>query len=77
MIAVLDTTGLLVAYHSWEEWREDRRRDALAEPLPPPPPLAPSCGHCWGQARIFAPARNGEGLVPSPCPVCEGTGTVR
>ena len=36
-------------------------------------PWAP-CPTCWGQRRIFAPAANGEGLIPHPCPVCLGRG---
>lgn len=77
MFAVIDPpTGLLVAYTSWVDWREDRRREVA----PPPAPLLPAgrgfCAVCWGQGRIHAPARNGEGLVPSPCRTCGGTGIV-
>ena len=77
MIAVLSRTGLPVAYPSWTEWRAERLREAAE----PPPPLVPAgsvfCAHCWGQARLLTPARNGEGLIPAPCPVCAGTGVVR
>lgn len=76
MFAVLEPTGLLVAYESWDEWRDERRREAAAEPAPLCPRDVVFCAHCWGQARIWAPARNGEGLVPAPCPACAGTGLV-
>lgn len=76
MFAVLDTTGLLVAYDSWCDWREDKRREADIPPAPLCPTGASFCAHCWGQARIYAPARNGEGLIPTPCHVCRGTGVV-
>lgn len=77
MFAVLDPTGLLVAYESWCDWREDRRRDATTEPLPLVAAGTSFCAHCWGQGRVYAPARNGEGLVPAPCPVCDASGAVR
>ncbi len=77
MFAVLDRTGLLVAYDSWDEWRDECRAAATQEPAPLCACDVVFCAHCWGQARILSPARNGEGLVPRPCPTCAGTGVVR
>jgi hypothetical protein len=76
MFAVLDPTGLLVAYENWDSWRDERR----AVSTQPPPPLVPQgvsfCAQCWGQGRIHRPARNGEGLIPTACGTCGGTGLV-
>lgn len=77
MIAVLDPTGLLVAWPTWGDWREDRRRDAEVEPVPLIPAGVSFCASCWGQGRIHRQARNGEGLVPTACGTCGGTGLVR
>jgi hypothetical protein len=44
-------------------------------------PLAPAatcfCATCWGQGRIWSPARNGEGLIPVTCRACDGQGVCR
>ena len=65
-----------VFYESWEDWRSERQsQEAL-----PPAPLVPAgvvfCAMCWGAGRVLAPARNGEGLVPSDCGHCDGLGVV-
>lgn len=33
-----------------------------------------TCSTCWGQRQIFESARNGEGLIPTTCPECNGIG---
>lgn len=73
-IVFFGSPALPVRYASWEDWRRD-----VTSPLAPPPLVAPgtaSCARCWGQGRHFAPARNGEGLVPVACPDCGGSGLV-
>lgn len=77
MFVVRDPCGLMVAYESWTAWREEQRRAAAAEPAPLCPADVSFCAVCWGQAKIYAPARNGEGLVPVPCGTCDATGVVR
>lgn len=32
------------------------------------------CSMCWGQSIIYEEARNGEGLIPTQCESCLGTG---
>jgi len=68
------STALPVRYESWEAWRRD-----VTRPLAPAPLVASgtvSCATCWGQGRVFEPARNGEGLVPGACAECSGSGLV-
>jgi hypothetical protein len=63
-----------VRYESWEAWRAD-----VTQPLPPAPLVAAgtaSCSGCWGQGRVWEPARNGEGFVAHPCETCDGAGLV-
>lgn len=76
MFTVHDPSGLLVAYESWNAWRLERRRVADMEPAPLCPADTSFCAACWGQAEIYAPARNGEGLVPVACTTCDGTRVV-
>ena len=74
MIIQEGSPPLPVVYGTWLEWR-DTQRHALR-----PPPLMPDraefCALCWGQGRIHEAAGNGEGLIPTPCPGCEGAGVV-
>lgn len=78
MFAVIDPpTGLLVAWTSWVDWREERRRETAVPPAPLVPEGVSFCAACWGQGRIHSPARNGEGLVPVRCGTCGGSGMVR
>jgi hypothetical protein len=62
-----------VAYDSWSDWRTRQGIDpgALSAPLG-----SCFCAICWGAGRVFEPARNGEGLIPTACPTCCGTGSV-
>jgi hypothetical protein len=73
-IVLAGSPPLLVRYESWDAWRAD-----ITQPLPPAPLIAPStasCSRCWGQGRVWAPARNGEGLIPQACEACDGSGLV-
>ncbi len=65
--------GVPVSYLSWSDWRSQRGIDAGA----PTAPLGSCfCAICWGAGRVFEPAMNGEGLIPTSCPTCCGTGSV-
>ncbi|MFN8110610.1 MAG: hypothetical protein U0Y82_12320 [Thermoleophilia bacterium] len=77
MFAVTEPGSIPVAYRSWDEWRVDRQRRTVEEPIPLVPASASFCAGCWGQGRTWSPARNGEGLIPVACPVCDGEGVVR
>ena len=73
--ALVIEDSLLVRYSTWSEWREAKVSEAARRAdVPLVETGTVQCGHCWGQRRIFAPAANGEGLVPHPCPVCLGRG---
>ncbi len=75
MPALVIEDSLLVRYSTWREWRETKLAEATRRANVPLVELGTTqCGHCWGQRRIFAPAANGEGLVPHACPVCLGRG---
>jgi len=63
-----------VRYSDWGAWRDELA--ALDAPIPLVPPGTRSCALCWGAGRVHHQARNGEGLVPSPCPDCGGGGLV-
>jgi hypothetical protein len=34
--------------------------------------LRPFCASCWGAGAYLEEAPNGEGMVPRPCPNCDG-----
>lgn len=72
MFAVTEPGSIPVAYPRWIDWRIDRRTSAACEPLPLTPSATSFCATCWGQGRIWSAARNGEGLIPQRCPVCDG-----
>ena len=62
-----------VAYESWSAWRTRQ----CIDPSAPSAPLGSCfCATCWGAGRYMEPARNGEGLIPVPCPSCCGTGAI-
>ena len=74
-IVLAGSPPIPVRYENWDAWRAD-----VTDPLPPAPLIAPgtaSCSHCWGQRRVWTPARNGEGLIPQSCEPCGGFGLVR
>jgi hypothetical protein len=76
---VITEHAVPVVYRSWREWRVHcRTRD-----VGPTPPVAARsvtstefCATCWGNGRILRPAGNGEGLIPTGCRPCHGTGQV-
>jgi len=73
-IVLAGSPPIPVRYESWDAWRAD-----LTHPVPPAPLVAAgtaSCPGCWGQGRVWEPARNGEGLVPHRCGTCAGSGLV-
>jgi hypothetical protein len=73
-IVFVGSPAVPVRYETWDEWRID-----VARPAEPAPLIASgtaSCARCWGQGRHMEQARNGEGLVPVPCPDCGGSGLV-
>lgn len=75
MPALVIEDSLLVRYSTWREWREAKLAEAVRRAnVPLIEAETVQCAHCWGQRRIFAPAPNGEGLVPHPCPSCLGRG---
>ena len=75
MPALVFEDSLLVRYSTWLEWREAKVSEATRRAYVPLIEAdTVQCSHCWGQRRIFAPAPNGEGLVPHPCPACLGRG---
>lgn len=75
MITVTDgTQGVPVAWQSWTTWRVGRCIPELV--MFRSRSLTNWCPTCTGKGWLFAPARNGEGLVPSEhCPSCMGTGS--
>lgn len=77
MFAVTEPGSIPVAYRSWTDWRADRCRSRHATPAPLVPVGVSFCAACWGQGRTWTPARNGEGLIPTRCLVCDGEGVVR
>lgn len=74
MIAVTGPDRIPIAYPSWHAWRADRRESQLAPPPTTRHHSAGFCAMCWGQGRIWSPARNGEGLIPVACRSCDGQG---
>lgn len=75
MAALVFEDSLLVRYSTWKEWREVKVAEAVRRAnVPLVVADTVQCAHCWGQRRIFAPAPNGEGLIPHACPVCLGRG---
>jgi hypothetical protein len=40
-----------------------------------PAALLTFCASCWGAGAFLEEAPNGEGLVPRPCPSCDGART--
>jgi anti-sigma regulatory factor (Ser/Thr protein kinase) len=60
----------------WPSWAAWRRAHAVRRPVAPPAPASADwCPTCSGNGRLFAFARNGEGLIPvGPCESCLGTG---
>lgn len=72
MFAVTEPGSIPVAYPRWHDWRSDRRESAARGPVPLLPRATSFCATCWGQGRIWSPARNGEGLIPQCCPACDG-----
>jgi hypothetical protein len=72
VFAVTEPGSIPVAYPRWLDWRTDQRKSADYEPLPLVPSATSFCATCWGQGRIWSAARNGEGLIPQVCPVCDG-----
>jgi hypothetical protein len=68
--------SLPVVYGSWSHWRRERQATTLSnEAVVERSQATEFCAHCWGAGRILSPARNGEGLVPRQCSVCEGRGS--
>lgn len=77
MAALVMEDMIPVRYESWREWRAQKIADASERDLRPlVEPNTVPCGHCWGQRRIFRQAGNGEGLIPTLCGPCSGTGRV-
>ena len=72
MFSITEPDSIPVVYPRWRDWRIDRREAADAEPLPLVPHATSFCAMCWGQGRIWQPARNGEGLIPQRCSYCDG-----
>jgi hypothetical protein len=72
VFAVTEPGSVPVAYTSWLDWRIDKRQSTDFDPLPLVPSATCFCAMCWGQGRIWSPARNGEGLIPQLCTTCFG-----
>jgi hypothetical protein len=77
VFAVNEPGSVLVAYPSWIDWRVDRREAAATDPPSQIPSSTSFCATCWGQGKIWSPARNGEGLIPTCCPTCDGERVVQ
>ena len=66
-----------IAWSSRRAWRIGRRWPELVWLRPIAPATAFWCPTCWGNGRIYAMARSGEGLIPlRPRWECVGTGRV-
>ena len=72
-MTVISWDHVPVFYADWTQWRSEMsaQRDR---------PLVEAgscfCVTCSGNGHIYEPARNGEGLIPTPCVSCFGRGTV-
>lgn len=77
MAALVIENSIPVRYESWRDWRAQKVREArerASRPLVEPDTIP--CPTCWGQRRVWTPAANGEGLIPTICHPCLGTGRV-
>ena len=71
--------GVAIAWPSWGVWRRGHREPGRVWLRPHGRrgvlPHTDWCVTCSGKGRIFADARNGEGLIPIElCESCAGTG---
>ncbi len=64
---------LPVIYPDWAAWRLEQAVATGGAPLFTPG--VSFCFTCSGNGRIYEWARNGEGLIPTPCLSCLGRGT--
>ena len=75
MAALVMEGPIPVRYDSWQDWRAHRQGEARERELRPlVEPHTIPCPTCWGQRRIWHTAPNGEGLIPTICRPCLGTG---